>query len=267
MPRLKYYNPSTEQWEYVAVGAQGPSGIIVSDTAPESTNGLWLDSDEEAEVPVPEGGTTGQVLVKSSNDDYDTEWTSLPEEVFPTGGTTGQVLVKSSNDDYDTEWTGAYGSTLITTVNFTSQSSVSLNNIFNSNFINYEYFLTASTNTVSGVQGRLRSGSTDLSSATYNHQRLYASGTTVGAYNGLSTTSWELGVVRTAGVVAISGVISNPFTVGETQQFTKQADRPAATEIGFSSGYNTSSVSYDGMTFFLSSGAMTGTISIYGRNL
>jgi hypothetical protein len=74
MPRLKYYNPSTEQWEYVAVGAQGPSGIIVSDTAPESTSGLWLDSDEEAEVPVPEGGTTGQVLAKSSNDDYDTEW-------------------------------------------------------------------------------------------------------------------------------------------------------------------------------------------------
>jgi hypothetical protein len=74
MPRLKYYNPSTEQWEYAAVGAQGPSGIIVSDTAPESTSGLWLDSDEEAEVPVPEGGTTGQVLAKSSNDDYDTEW-------------------------------------------------------------------------------------------------------------------------------------------------------------------------------------------------
>lgn len=83
MPRLKYYNPSTEQWEYVAVGAQGPSGIIVSDTAPESTSGLWLDSDEEAEVPVPEGGTTGQVLAKSSNDDYDTEWTDTytPTEI------------------------------------------------------------------------------------------------------------------------------------------------------------------------------------------
>jgi hypothetical protein len=76
MPRLKYYNPSTEQWEYVAVGAQGPSGIIVSDTAPESTNGLWLDSDEEAEVPVPIGGTTGQVLAKSSSIDYDTAWTT-----------------------------------------------------------------------------------------------------------------------------------------------------------------------------------------------
>jgi hypothetical protein len=104
MATLKYYNQTTEQWEYAVVGAQGPSGIIVSDTAPESTNGLWLDSDEEAEVPVPEGGTTGQVLAKSSNDDYDTEWADLPEEVVPTGGTAGQVLAKSSSTDYDTEW-------------------------------------------------------------------------------------------------------------------------------------------------------------------
>jgi hypothetical protein len=104
MPRLKYYNPATEQWEYAVVGAQGPSGIIVSETAPESTNGLWLDSDAVAEVPVPIGGTTGQVLAKSSATDYDTEWTSLPEETMPTGGTTNQVLAKSSSTDYDTEW-------------------------------------------------------------------------------------------------------------------------------------------------------------------
>lgn len=104
MPRLKYYNQTTGQWEYAVVGAQGPSGIIVSETAPESTNGLWLDSDAVAEVPVPIGGTTGQILAKSSNNDYDTEWSSLPEEVVPIGGLTGQVLAKTSTDNYDLEW-------------------------------------------------------------------------------------------------------------------------------------------------------------------
>jgi hypothetical protein len=93
MPRLKYYNQTTGQWEYAVVGAQGPSGIIVSDTAPESTNGLWLDSDEEAEVPVPEGGTTGQVLAKSSNDDYDTEWT----DVYTTTETDTAISTAISN--------------------------------------------------------------------------------------------------------------------------------------------------------------------------
>ena len=134
MPRLKYYNPSTEQWEYVVVGAQGEQGeqgdigpantltvgtvadsapgsepeVTITGTAPNqtinfvlptgdtgpqgetgntgvvqqsgtpsSTDVLWLDTDEVADVPVPNGGTTGQVLTKSSNDDYDTEWTTL----------------------------------------------------------------------------------------------------------------------------------------------------------------------------------------------
>jgi hypothetical protein len=96
MATLKYYNQTTEQWEYAVVGAQGPSGIIVSDTAPESTSGLWLDSDEEAEVPVPEGGTTGQVLAKSSNDDYDTEWANNTlanlDDVDVPSPSTGHVL-------------------------------------------------------------------------------------------------------------------------------------------------------------------------------
>jgi hypothetical protein len=39
MPRLKYYNPTTEQWEYVVVGAQGAAGTngtdgIDGDTGP-----------------------------------------------------------------------------------------------------------------------------------------------------------------------------------------------------------------------------------------
>jgi hypothetical protein len=55
-------------------GADGETGVVISESAPLSTEVLWLDSDAVAEVPVPTGGTTGQVLAKSSNDDYDTEW-------------------------------------------------------------------------------------------------------------------------------------------------------------------------------------------------
>jgi hypothetical protein len=43
---------------------------------PESTkelaNGKYID--DQMGNGVPEGGTTGQVLTKASNDDYDTEW-------------------------------------------------------------------------------------------------------------------------------------------------------------------------------------------------
>ena len=50
-------------------GSQGPQG----DTGPQGPKG-------DAGVGVPAGGTTGQVLAKKSNNDYDSEW------VNPSGG-------------------------------------------------------------------------------------------------------------------------------------------------------------------------------------
>ena len=52
---------------------------------------------------VPDGGTTGQMLVKASGDDGDTEW-ATPVVEIPVGGTTGQVLAKKSGTDFDLEW-------------------------------------------------------------------------------------------------------------------------------------------------------------------
>lgn len=53
---------------------------------------------------VPAGGTTGQVLSKSSNENYETEWTTVDDKLIPAGGTTGQILSKNTNSDYDTSW-------------------------------------------------------------------------------------------------------------------------------------------------------------------
>lgn len=56
---------------------------------------------------MPSGGTTGQVLVKKSNDDHDTKWANVSDYVnnkIPIGGKPGQVLVKYSTKDYDLSW-------------------------------------------------------------------------------------------------------------------------------------------------------------------
>lgn len=53
--------------------------------------------------PLPTGGTTGQVLAKSGNGDYEVEWKSVG--AVPAGGTTGQVLAKSGDGDYAIQWT------------------------------------------------------------------------------------------------------------------------------------------------------------------
>ena len=52
---------------------------------------------------VPDGGTTGQVLTKSSNTDQAKAWMD-PLNHLPAGGTTGQVLAKRTNSDFDYQY-------------------------------------------------------------------------------------------------------------------------------------------------------------------
>jgi hypothetical protein len=97
---LIYYNDgSSSQWVDASSGTQGPQG----DPGLNGTNGT-NGTDGADGVGVVVGGTTGQLLAKASNTDYDTEWVDQVEP-FPTGGTTGDVLLKSSSTDYDTAWT------------------------------------------------------------------------------------------------------------------------------------------------------------------
>lgn len=52
---------------------------------------------------VPPGGTQGQFLKKSANDDYKLTWGSI-NGTLPSGGTDGQVLQKSGATDYAVKW-------------------------------------------------------------------------------------------------------------------------------------------------------------------
>lgn len=67
----------------------------------------------DASAGIPDGGTSGQVLAKASNDDLDVEWKTLAASDvgaapaaagIPSGGTTGQLLAKESDDDLDVHW-------------------------------------------------------------------------------------------------------------------------------------------------------------------
>lgn len=55
-------------------GEAGPAGIVISDTPPTNTSILWYDTSSEGSAILPVGGTTGQVLTKLSNSDYDVGW-------------------------------------------------------------------------------------------------------------------------------------------------------------------------------------------------
>jgi len=52
---------------------------------------------------IPSGGTSGQILAKTSSTDYQTAWTDAANNL-PTGGTAGQILQKTSSANYATGW-------------------------------------------------------------------------------------------------------------------------------------------------------------------
>lgn len=83
--------------------------IVYDSTRPSSVPAgtIWVDSSSNiaqltAQSGITTGGTTGQALVKDSNDDYDVTWATFHST--PAGGDEGQYLVKSSNNDYETIW-------------------------------------------------------------------------------------------------------------------------------------------------------------------
>lgn len=83
-------------------GPQGPQG----DPGPPGPQGIQGPQGVMgASGPgVPIGGTTGQILAKQTNTDFDTYWIAAGATGIPVGGTTGQVLTKNSSTNFDASW-------------------------------------------------------------------------------------------------------------------------------------------------------------------
>ena len=96
---------TTHDAEIVGSPAGGTTGQILAKKSDDDFDTKWEDV-PNAPNGTPEGGTTGQMLVKKSGTDYDEEWADVPNGV-PNGGTQGQILVKQSNADGDSAWANA----------------------------------------------------------------------------------------------------------------------------------------------------------------
>lgn len=102
---------TANNYDAYLVGTEAPYSAYIYDDGEWYNLGIVGKGDKgdkgDPGEGVPTGGTTGQVLKKASNANYDTEWGSV--EALPTGGTTGQVLAKKSNTNYDIEWVNQSG--------------------------------------------------------------------------------------------------------------------------------------------------------------
>lgn len=79
-------------------GADGDPGVHVGPDEPTNPDTyVWVDTDAPDALAVPDGGTTGQLLAKASDTDFDTEWIDAPS-----GGGGAKDFFSGFNDTGDT---------------------------------------------------------------------------------------------------------------------------------------------------------------------
>ena len=158
----------------------------------------------------------------------------------------------------------AGGLVLLNTTSFTTQSSVSVNDVFSATYDNYQIYINITASTTSNAgQLRFRVSGSDNSSSNYENG-VYA----VGAYSSgtAGSDNSELrnyfGVVGLHSTVGGQGIVNvqNPFTTN----YTKILEHSVGEWMRVGGGVMTVTTSYTGFTYIQPVGNFTGTISVYG---
>jgi len=191
------------------------------------------------------------------------------------GGTTGQVLSKTSNTDMDFTWqtqSSTGGLTLITNQAFTTVSSYSLPaDTFSATYNNYEIILDVTAFSANNTLGaRLRSGSTDYADGQYLYQELSASGGSASANTAASSnTSIQVGDVNSATNYQMKMTLFKPKVTIKKWYFVDSIQYTSSGVWKYikASGRIDTASAYDSMSFIPSSGTMTGRVYVYGYNI
>ena len=236
------------------------------------------------------GGTTGQVLCKTSGTDMDFTWVTSDDAnaiqntivdakgdlIAATAadtparlavGTNGQVLTADSTAATGLKWASASSG-----LNFISSttignavSSVSLNNVFSATYRNYRVIINwlEATAGSPNVNLRLRVGGTDNTGATAYQPRGWSN--VSGTLAGFGSAGSSLFVAKLTGANPITIMdITLPFVALQTNFVVNAFEGFNNDAWGFQATH-TAATSYDGFTVFPASSTFTGgTIDVYG---
>jgi hypothetical protein len=208
----------------------------------------------------------GATAIAALGQDIDTAFVDFK------GGTTGQVLKKTSGTDLDVEWgTASSGLTLINTTSFSAVSSVSLpTGTFSATYKNYKILTNCSASVGAYLSGRLRVSGTDNSASAYTSGSRYVqynpNGNPTSDNQSGVGTSWTRVAYINADDNQIETNLMNPFVTGKTSfyGFTNRATDSLVMMVG---GSHSASTSFDSFTLIPVSGTITGSVSVYGYNV
>jgi hypothetical protein len=150
-------------------------------------------------------------------------------------------------------------------VTISGVTSISLNGVFSSTYENYliQTFFTNTTN--DALFMRMRASGTDNSSANYTSQNFEAVSTSLTGTRLSGQTAWR----PTNGKTDAQGgnsqlTLFRPFVAASTNFFVNNYDPTSGAALTIWNGTHAVSTSYDGFTIYPNSGALTGTIRVYG---
>jgi len=147
----------------------------------------------------------------------------------------------------------------INTTTFSAVSSVSLNNVFTSEFDFYKIILSGVGTNETGGNLRLRTAGTDASGSNYNYQSFtnYGTGSNSATASTTSFYSWLISGNTLFAEVEVLG----PYLAAHTRASVVTGRETASS---FAVGYHNLATSYDGFTFIMNAGTLSGTIRVYG---
>ena len=157
------------------------------------------------------------------------------------------------------------------TETFTSATTVSLNNIFNSTYDAYKIFIRMTGSAAANTFIRLRASGSDNSSTIYRWSGISTSdnSATIGSSRSTGNSNWLL--MRNDNVSGWSGAVEmnliDPFASRSTksQIFATGFDSTPITTNYFNMGSTGSTTtSFDGFTLHAESGNATGSILVFG---
>jgi hypothetical protein len=176
----------------------------------------------------------------------------------------GEVLAAADlNDTFGSKGDGLF---VITGQSLTTVSSVSINSCFSASFQHYLAIISVTGSTELSVRARLRSGTTDDTGNNYDRQVLNASDTTVAAARVTAQAQWDVCTTTTGRRAIAAMTIASPFLSVATSFVCPSEASVSGARFDARSGTHSQATSYDGMTFFTSTGTMSGSIRIYGYN-
>lgn len=155
----------------------------------------------------------------------------------------------------------------VNTTSYTAVSSISLNDVFTSDYDNYVIHLTQSTTGTDIIRYRLRASGTDLTSSVYVYGMAFVGTASPLGYQAGSTS-------QTSGVIGVSfassqgSLILQLFNPQKTIHKNSISNNSALSTTGGTLYFGfcgiRSTVAHDGITIIADAGTMTGTIRVFG---